>query len=67
MTYYIPNDATNGDILKLMFPKLLFDEDEYFEVVKIEKDLHNGNIESIGTLSLDWWNETYKINLEVGK
>lgn len=54
MTYEIPNDATNKDVLKIIFPNLEYNEDEYFEVVRIYGK------KSIGTIKLDWFNAPYK-------
>lgn len=57
MTYEIPNDATNKDVLKIIFPNLEYDEDEYFEVA------HIMGKETIGTISLDWFNAPYKTKI----
>ena len=47
----VPDNATNKDMILLIFPNLKYNEDDYFNVV---------HIDGLGTISLDWWKAPYK-------
>ena len=51
----IPNNATNGDVIKLLFPtaKTWADEDEYCMKIDIPDDF------TIECFDLGWWNKKY--------
>ena len=49
----IPDNATNGDIIKAMFPNLKGREKTFEINVTV-------NINPIGTFTVDWWNAPYK-------
>ena len=55
----LPENATNGDMVKAMFPNLKWCINENNEVFTVNQN--------IVRLSLDWWNAPYKAESEVEK
>ena len=51
----LPQNATNGDVIKAMFPNESFFEDIFLEV------MHYGNYQRIVS---DWWNAPFKVEKE---
>ena len=55
----IPNNATNGDVIKALFPNFTFNEEwkanRHFELYS--EDYH---VKITGTATSDWWNAPYK-------
>ena len=54
----IPDNATNGDVIKAMFENNVFAEDEYEDedgVTWIDMISDNGM-----TFEMDWWNTPYQ-------
>lgn len=59
--FIIPDGATNGDIIKAVFPKCK----EYKRKVTVEVDINiYGDIWYLSEFDLDWWNEPYKKEVE---
>ena len=49
----IPEGATNGDILKAIFPNLQNEEKAFAIHVYVNKN-------KVGEITMDWWNTPYK-------
>ena len=58
-----PKDATNGDILRTIFPKAKYELQKFYEEDTIVFDLDGFYMR----ISSDWWNSPYKENIENGK
>ena len=56
----IPANATNGDMIKAMFPNLKGGEKAFEIVVTVNKN-------KVGNISVDWWNAPYKTESEVAE
>lgn len=63
----IPSNATNGDVIKILFPYVkIFDELPYSE--KLHGSIIHTNIDGLATAFLkEWWNKSYKIESEVNE
>lgn len=59
----IPKGATNGDILRTIFPKAKHELQKFYEEDTIVFDLDGFYMR----ISSDWWNSPYKENIENGK
>ena len=53
-----PKDATNGDILRIIFPKAKHELQKFYEEDTIVFDLNLFYMR----ISADWWNSPYKEN-----
>lgn len=51
----IPKGATNGDMIKAMFPNISINEKEFTDLVMVYKLDHHRK-----AFSEDWWNAPYK-------
>ena len=59
----IPNNATNGDMIKTIFrPYKVYEGISYFHVYLTEEDYFNEN--RWGSFEKDWWNAPYKAESE---
>ena len=54
-TIPIPNNATNGDVIKAIFPNISIEEDNLTGYVVVF-----GLDEKRKVFLMDWWNATYK-------
>lgn len=54
----IPDNATNGDVIKVMFPQAYISKDINSYVVEIEYD--GGDSAFSRTYPIDWWNSPYQ-------
>lgn len=55
MTVEISNDATNGDVMSILFANCLIDK--FIHDVNIRK-----NLNVVAQINLEWWNEPWVIN-----
>jgi len=54
----IPDNATNGDIIKALFPSAVYNENQYLTVTmdcQVRDTMH-----FVSQFDLDWWNAPYK-------
>ena len=57
----IPDNATNGDVIKALFPKIkYYNEDTSCVTLKIDMGEHNEYVDFYE----DWWNAPYKAESE---
>lgn len=55
----IPNNATNGDMVKACYPNYKFEIDEYTDEYGLKiKEIFTNNADI--RFDLDWWNTPYK-------
>ena len=59
---YIPNNATNGEIIKAVFPKYHYNE-IFADVVEMDADLGD-NTGFTTDFGKEWWNSPYKADKE---
>ena len=55
----IPDNATNGDVIKVMFPQWKLMENTFEEMVMFDIPMKDGYLEH-NACSRDWWNTPYK-------
>lgn len=55
----IPDNPTNGDVIKALFPNFKFNE-EWKATRHFELQSEQGHIEITGIATSDWWNAPYK-------
>ena len=62
----IPDNATNGDVIKALFPSAIEDAYQPTDKVIAIRNLEGGNRKNnITPFLLDWWNAPYKAESEV--
>ena len=58
-TINIPNNATNGDVIRMLFPNYFYAEGQTFTYIYVdEKHLKKGKY--LVRYSTKWWNKPYK-------
>ena len=60
----IPDDATNGDMIKAMFPNAQIDYHEKSDLVDRYVTVFPKYCDTCQDYSLDWWNASYKKEVE---
>ena len=55
--HLFPDNATNGDVIKAMFPNCIDWVGKYEDSTAIYVDFHDGRIKAF---MFEWWNEPYK-------
>ena len=55
----IPDNATNGDVIKAMFPQWKLMENTFEEIVMFDIPMKDGYLEH-NACSRDWWNALYQ-------
>ena len=58
----IPEDATNGEVIKAMFPNAEYDYHEKSELVDAHVTVFINDCDTYQDYSMDWWNAKYKEN-----
>lgn len=56
----IPEDATNGEVLKEVFPNAKYDYHEECELVDAHVIVSINDCDTCQDYSMDWWNAKYK-------
>lgn len=54
----LPKDATNGDVLKMLFPPSVYYGDDEKHIVLLTKDCE------LTCYNNEWWNAPYKVESE---
>lgn len=57
---FIPEDATNGDVIKAVFPNAEYDYHEKSELVDAHVTVFINDCDTCQDYSMDWWNAKYK-------
>lgn len=60
----LPN-ATNGEVIKAMFPNAEYDYHEKSELVDAHVTVSINGCDTYQDYSMDWWNTSYEIDQEV--
>ena len=55
----LPDNATNGDVIKAMFPNV-----KAFSNFSFNMHLQDDNGHGLGFLNVDWWDAPYKVESE---
>ena len=62
-TLEIPDDATNGDVIKAIFPNAPIDTELYTNYVMVKLDYHTQYDGGL-MFDKDWWNAPYRVESE---